>query len=179
MEMIGGTEVLREAPKVVKAMFGQEASPATSSRKRGGAKAIAAPAPPKAPPKALTYHGPSCAICLSPAGKSALACELSPEHLVCRACAGPFVRSELERVNESDALLAEHRQRDGRLRCALHSSSPACPSFYADQALAKILDAASYGRYQEEKAKVPRSRSCDTPLDRPDSPTRAISGRVG
>mmetsp|Transcript_19781 Transcript_19781/g.68639 ORF Transcript_19781/g.68639 Transcript_19781/m.68639 type:complete len:922 (-) Transcript_19781:120-2885(-) len=81
-------------------------------------------------------------------------------HFVCAGCAPAMVQTFLERVNESDTLLDEHRARGGHIPCFRNTSAfdPRCAAVLSDSELASTLSDEIFVRYRQSQNEVVENR---------------------
>ena len=82
-----------------------------------------------------------CELCFEEASLDVNSLVCPNGHLICTDCAPEMVRTFLERVGASDAMLDDHRERGGFIPCVRRHPAfqPQCNSHYTDQWLARAL----------------------------------------
>jgi len=103
----------------------------------------------------------TCELCfdnISPSSGRGMTCPNG--HFVCAGCAPSMVQTFLERVNESDTLLEQHRARGGHIPCFRNTSAfdPRCTAVLSDGELARTLSDEIFVRYRESQNEVVENR---------------------
>mmetsp|Transcript_135524 Transcript_135524/g.432570 ORF Transcript_135524/g.432570 Transcript_135524/m.432570 type:complete len:911 (-) Transcript_135524:268-3000(-) len=103
----------------------------------------------------------TCELCfdnISPSSGGGMTCPSG--HFVCAGCAPAMVQTFLERVNESDTLLDEHRARGGHIPCFRNTSAfdPRCAAVLSDSELASTLSDEIFVRYRQSQNEVVENR---------------------
>ena len=103
----------------------------------------------------------TCELCFDEASTEQSGSLTCPnQHFVCADCSPQMVRSFLERVNTSDTMLEEHRNRGGLVPCV--HANPAfqdpCAAHYTDQALARALPDEVFVGYRAAQDDITENR---------------------
>ncbi|CAE7597472.1 CRK20 [Symbiodinium natans] len=101
-----------------------------------------------------------CELCFEEASLDVNSLVCPNGHLICTDCAPEMVRTFLERVGASDAMLDDHRERGGFIPCVRRHPAfqPQCNSHYTDQWLARALPDEVFVAYRAAQDEVTENR---------------------
>ena len=74
-----------------------------------------------------------------------ISCHPKHLHFYCKFCIDRSMAMELDMIMSTDSLLADHRRRDGKVRCFAHNE---CDSLYTDSQLSRALDEVRFAHYR-------------------------------